>query len=243
MPSTSWAGERPQILVLGRCDAVPEVRAVLDRCDHVGDVATADHADADAVRDADLVVVVVGDGEANAADPVAEVRGGTDCPIVVVAGPRPDRFEVFAAGADDVASVPVDPAELAARVSVRLARSSHGRDEVHHGSLAVDPARRVVHLDGEVVSLTAKEFDLLEHLVRHRGQTFSRDMLLEAVWNSSTEWQQGRTVNEHVHRLRRKLGDGWITTVHGVGYRFDPEPRHEGERRSGADRRRSGTRA
>ena len=47
-------------------------------------------------------------------------------------------------------------------------------------------------------------------------------MLLDAVWNSSTEWHQGRTVNEHVYRLRRKLGDGWITTVHGVGYRFEP---------------------
>jgi DNA-binding response OmpR family regulator len=222
MPSTSWAGARPQILVLGRCAAVPTVQAVLDRCGDVGSVATADRAEPQAVRAADLVVVVVGAGDRRAADPVAEVRSETDCPIVVVSGPRPDRFEVFDAGADDVAAAPVDPAELTARVAVRLARSSHGRDEVQHGALVVDPARRVVSVDGDVVSLTAKEFDLLEHLVRNPGRTFSRDVLLEAVWNSSTEWQQGRTVNEHVHRLRRKLGEGWITTVHGVGYRFDP---------------------
>lgn len=241
MPSTTtWAGERPQILVLGRCDAVGAVRAVLDRCEQVGCVATAEHADPATVREADLVVVVVDEGEARAADPVAEVRSGTDCPIVVVSGPRPDRFDVFAAGADDVAAAPVDADELAARVAVRLARSPHGREEIHHGRLVVDPRRRVVHLDGETVSLTAKEFDLLEHLVRHPGRTFSRDALLDAVWNSSTEWQQGRTVNEHVHRLRRKLGEGWIATVYGVGYRFDPDGHPAGERRTGTDRRRNG---
>jgi two-component system response regulator QseB len=242
MPSTTtWAGERPQILVLGRCDAVPAVRAVLDGCDHVGCVATAEHAEPATVRDADLVVVVVDESESRAADPVAELRSGTDCPIVVVSGPRPDRFEVFDAGADDVAAAPVDPDELAARVTVRLARASHGHDEIHHGPLAVDPARRVVHLHGDIVSVTAKEFDLLEHLVRNPGRTFSRDVLLDAVWNSSTEWQQGRTVNEHVHRLRRKLGDGWIATVHGVGYRFEPDGHPAAERRGGTDRRRSGT--
>ena len=239
MPSTTWAGERPQILVLGRCDAVPDVCAVLDRCGDVGCVATAERPEAAAVGEADLVVVVVDDSEARASDAVAAVRSGTDCPIVVVSGPRPDRFEVFDAGADDVAAAPVDPAELTARVTVRLARSSHGRDEVHHGPLAVDPARRVVHIHGEIVSLTAKEFDLLEHLVRHPGRALSREALLEAVWNSSTEWQQGRTVNEHVHRLRRKLGEGWIATVHGVGYRFDPEGHPEAERRAGTDRRRT----
>ena len=222
MPSTSWAGARPRILVLGRGATVPAVQAVLDRCDEVGCVDAAEQAGPAAVRDADLVVVVVADDERRAADPVSDVRSETDCPIVVVAGPRDDRFEVFDAGADDVAAAPVDPEELTARVVVRLARSSHGRDEVHHGPLTVDPARRVVTLEGEVVSLTAREFDLLEHLVRNPDQTFSRDALLEAVWKSSTEWQQGRTVNEHVHRLRRKLGEGWIATVHGVGYRFDP---------------------
>lgn len=222
MLSTSRAGARPRILVLGRGAAVATVQAVLGRCDEVGRVDAADQAGSGAVRDADLVVVVVDDDERWAADPVSEVRSETDCPIVVVAGPRDDRFEVFGAGADDVASAPVDPQELTARVVARLARASHGRDEIHHGPLTVDPARRIVTVQGEVVSLTAREFDLLEHLVRNPDQAFSRDALLEAVWKSSTEWQQGRTVNEHVHRLRRKLGEGWIATVHGVGYRFDP---------------------
>lgn len=237
MPSTSWAGQRPQILVLGRGAAVPDVRAVLDCCGDLGPVATAEHPEPGRVRQADLVVVVVDDGEARAVDPVIEVRSETDCPIVVVSGPRADRFEVFEAGADDLAAAPVDAEELRARVAVRLARSSHGRDEVRHGVLLVDPARRVVTLHGQVIVLTAKEFDLLEHFVRNPGKTFRRDELLDAVWNSSTEWQQGRTVNEHVHRLRRKLGDRWIATVHGVGYRFDPVGPPEADRRTGIDRR------
>lgn len=221
-PTTRGAGERPHILVLGAGEPTPAVRDVLDDEGGMGEVEVCEPRDGADVRGADLVVLVVGEDEPDAADAVAEVRSETDRPIVVVTGPRPDRFSVFGAGADDVAAAPVDPEELRARVAVRLARSSRGRNALRHGRLTVDPARRVVTLDHEVVSLTAKEFDLLEHLARHPGRAFSRNDLLDAVWQSSVEWQQARTVTEHVHRLRRKLGGGWVATVHGVGYRFDP---------------------
>jgi len=224
-PTVGRSGERPHILVLGGGRIAPAVRDVLDGPGGVGEVEVRPpHAGAD-VRAADLVVVVVDDDEPDAADAVAEVRSETDRPIVVVAPARPDRYAVFDAGADDVAAAPIDPDELSARVAVRLARSSRGRDAVQHGPLVVDPARRVVTLDGQAVPLTAKEFELLEFMARHPAQAFDRGELLEAVWRSSTEWQQARTVTEHVHRLRRKLGAGWLTTVHGVGYRFDPRDR------------------
>lgn len=223
MPPTSWwAGERPTILVLGATQAADEVCQVLAPRADVRAAASGSAADG-GVRAADLVVVVVGD-EPDPAHAVAEVRAETDRPIVVVAGPRPDRFAVFAAGADDLASEPVDPEELRARVQVRLARCIHGVDRIRHGDLVVDRGRRVVTLRGEAVPLTAREFDLLEHLARHPRRAFSREELLESVWRSSVEWQQARTVNEHVHRLRRKLGDSWVQTVHGVGYRFEPLP-------------------
>ena len=224
-PTTRLAGARPHILVLGSDGATTAVCDALHRSPVPGEVEVRHLHDGADVTSADLVVVVVDDDEPDAADAVAEVRSETDRPIVVVAGPRPDRFDVFDAGADDVAAVPVDPEELTARVAVRLARSSRGRDALRHGPLEVDPARRVVTLDGHPVSLTAKEFDLLEHLARHAGHAFGRGELLEAVWQSSQDWQQTRTVTEHVHRLRRKLGAGWITTVHGVGYRFEPHDR------------------
>jgi len=221
MPSTTWAGERPHILVLGGAHA-PAVRAVLDRRVGPGHVVVRPAHHGAEVGAADLVVLVVDDDEPDAADVVAEVRSETDRPIVVVAGDRPDRFAVFDAGADDVAAGAVDPEELGARVAVRLARAARGRNPICHGRLVIDPARRVVTLDGHVVPLTAKEFDLLEHLGRHPGEAFDRSALLAEVWRSSVEWQQARTVTEHVHRLRRKLGPGWITTVHGHGYRFEP---------------------
>ncbi|MFP5321858.1 MAG: response regulator transcription factor [Acidimicrobiia bacterium] len=227
MPPTTarWAGSRPHILVLGSDGTTSAVCDALDRGPAPGEVEVRPLHDGADVAAADLVVVVVDDDEPDAADAVAEVRSETDRPIVVVAGPRTDRFAVFDAGADDVAAVPVDPEELRARVAVRLARSSRGLDALRHGPLVVDPARRVVTLDDHAVSLTAKEFDLLEHLARHAGHAFSRADLLEAVWQSSEDWQQTRTVTEHVHRLRRKLGPGWISTVHGVGYRFEPHDR------------------
>jgi len=224
-PTTRWAGTRPHILVLGSDGQTSAVCDALDASTVPGDIEVRPLHDGADVAAADLVVVVVDEAEPDAADAVAEVRSETDRPIVVVAGPRPDRFAVFDAGADDVAAVPVDPEELTARVAVRLARSSRGRDALRHGPLVVDPARRVVTLDGQTVSLTAKEFDLLEHLARHAGHAFDRNELLEAVWQSSGEWQQTRTVTEHVHRLRRKLGPGWVSTVHGVGYRFEPHDR------------------
>jgi len=223
MPPTSWwAGERPKILVLGTDETADDVCHVLAPRADIRAAASESVPDGD-VQAADLVVVVVGD-EPDLAHTVAEVRAETDRPIVVVAGPRPDRFSVFAAGADDLAADPVDPDELRARVSVRLARCVHRVDRIRHGDLVVDRSRRVVTLRGDAVPLTAREFDLLEHLARNPRRAFTREELLETVWRSSVEWQQARTVNEHVHRLRRKLGEGWVQTVHGVGYRFEPLP-------------------
>ena len=77
------------------------------------------------------------------------------------------------------------------------------------------------------MALTAKEFDLLAFLASSPRQVFSRDQLLDQVWNSSPEWQSPGTVTEHVRRLRNRIEvdpevPRWITTVWGVGYRFNP---------------------
>ena len=82
-------------------------------------------------------------------------------------------------------------------------------------------------MDGARLELTAKEFDLLAFLVRSPRQVFSRGQLLEHVWSSRAEWQDEATVTEHVRRVRHKVEKDpdhprWITTVRGVGYRFEP---------------------
>ena len=82
-------------------------------------------------------------------------------------------------------------------------------------------------VDGTVIRLTRREFDLLAFMVHHPRRVFSKAELLQAVWSSDAAWQSQATVTEHVRRLRRKLGqekstDSGLTTVWGVGYRFVP---------------------
>ena len=93
--------------------------------------------------------------------------------------------------------------------------------------MLIDEQARIVTLDGDDVEMTPKEFDLLAFLARSPRQVFSRAELLKQVWDSSPDWQDPSTVTVHVRRLRRKLeadqeNPRWITTVWGVGYRFEP---------------------
>jgi DNA-binding response OmpR family regulator len=93
--------------------------------------------------------------------------------------------------------------------------------------LWLDERTREVRVAGQPIDLTAKEFDLLAFLVRSPRQVFSRGQLLEHVWASRSDWQDEATVTEHVRRVRHKVEKDpehprWITTVRGVGYRFEP---------------------
>jgi DNA-binding response OmpR family regulator len=93
------------------------------------------------------------------------------------------------------------------------------------GSLEVDPVAHEVHMDGRLVELTAKEFDLLVHFMRHPRRAFRREELLEDVWGFS--YGDTSTVTVHMRRLREKIEDDpseprHVCTVWGVGYRFEP---------------------
>src|SRR5438105_3932766 len=140
-----------------------------------------------------------------------------------------DRIVGLRRGADDYVVKPFSPAELVARVDAVLRRAtrleetaSFGLIEV--GDLVIDPACRTVAVDGEDVTLTAREFDLLLHLASNAGRVFSRDQLMEAVWNASF-FTDTSTVTVHVRRLRAKIEPDpntprYIETARGVGYRF-----------------------
>ena len=98
---------------------------------------------------------------------------------------------------------------------------------LEHGALRIDPVAREVTVDGRIVPLTVKEFDLLHALARAPRKVFSRRQLLAEVWDSAPEYQDPATVTVHVGRLRQKLepdpeAPRWITTARGVGYRFEP---------------------
>ncbi len=144
-----------------------------------------------------------------------------------------DRVLGLELGADDYVIKPFSPRELAIRVRKLLDRQrwgsdvGSGADRLCFGELDVDLRAREVRMGGQLVALTPKEFDLLLTLATSPRQVFSRAQLLEQVWASAPEYQDPATVTVHVGRLRQKLEPDpnhprWISTVWGVGYRFDP---------------------
>jgi two-component system phosphate regulon response regulator PhoB len=175
----------------------------------------------------DVVVLDLGLPDVNGFDLLRSIRDRHEVPVVVLSGraDESDRVLALELGADDYVVKPFLNRELVARVRVRLRRPpapATPREGLGDTGLHVDPVSREVLLDGVVVGLTAREFDLLHHLVSSPRQVFSRAQLLDSVWSSSPEWQTENTVTEHVHRLRQKVGGERIVTVRGVGYRFEP---------------------
>lgn len=164
------------------------------------------------------------------------IRATAPVPVIILTalGEETDRIVGLELGADDYVAKPFSPRELTARVKAVLRRASGplaaaaGVPAVlRAGALEVDVTSHEARLDGEIVALTAKEFDLLAFLARSPRQVFSRGQLLEHVWSSRSEWQDEATVTEHVRRVRHKIEPDpakprWITTVRGVGYRFEP---------------------
>lgn len=158
------------------------------------------------------------------------LRQSVTVPIVMLTakGELEDRLEGLQVGADDYIVKPFSPKEVALRVNAVLRRADEGTVQsqvpVEGAGIRVDPASRQVRRSGEEVELTAKEFDLLHFLMRHPGQVFSRDQLLDHVWGYEF-YGDPSTVTVHIRRLREKLerdpsDPERIMTVWGVGYKF-----------------------
>ena len=149
--------------------------------------------------------------------------------LLTARGEESDRLIGLRQGADDYVVKPFSPAELVARVDAVLRRVDPPDSEappIVHGPLRIELAERRVLLEGEEISLTMREFDLLAYLAEHPGRVYSRDQLMEAVWGEPF-FTDTSTVTVHVRRLRAKLGDSpdeprFIETVWGVGYRLRP---------------------
>ena len=164
-----------------------------------------------------------------------QLRRHSQVPVILLTArvEEVDRILGLELGADDYVVKPFSPREVAARVRtvLRRAQPAAGADTatavLTFDGLRIDRRSREVHVDERPVTLTPKEFDLLDHLASSPRQVFSRRQLLTSVWDSSPDYQDPATVTVHVGRLRQKLeADAdeprWIVTVWGVGYRFEP---------------------
>ena len=134
-----------------------------------------------------------------------------------------DRAYGLDLGADDYLSKPFGMMELVARVRAVLRRSGPVKRETEYrlGNLLLAPARREVLVNGALVQLTYKEFELLRLLLEAKGAVLTREVLMDRIWDLASE-RENRTLDVHIRTLRAKLGDAgrYIETVRGVGYRI-----------------------
>jgi two-component system, OmpR family, phosphate regulon response regulator PhoB len=229
--------ERRLVLVV---DDEPMLRNLLSRLLRMEGYDVIEAPDGEAALDLvqqrrpDLVLLDVMLPARDGLDVLGDLRKTTEVPVILVSalGEEADRVLGLKMGADDYVVKPFSAAELSARIESVLRRARHRTappvsSRFAFDGLVIDLQTRDVTVRQEKVDLTAKEFDLLAFLAGSPRQVFSREQLLRQVWESSSDWQSDATITEHVRRLRRKIevdpdNPRWITTVRGVGYRFEP---------------------
>lgn len=146
-------------------------------------------------------------------------------PVIMVTakGSEYDKVVGLDTGADDYITKPFGMMELVSRIKAVLRRTTREKEETKYqiGNLVIDVEKHKVKVDGKSVTLTLKEFELLEKLMKNRHIVLTRDRLLEEIWGYDFSGET-RTVDVHVRTLRQKLGDAGelIETVRGVGYRI-----------------------
>lgn len=131
----------------------------------------------------------------------------------------------FENGADDYITKPIKPRALMSRINAYFRRDikkQKDSNKITIGNLTIDRTSYTVTVDGKQVSLPKKEFELLYFLAQNPNKVFNRDDLLQNIWGSDV-YVLARTVDVHIRKVREKVGDGYISTVKGVGYKFDME--------------------
>jgi DNA-binding response OmpR family regulator len=156
-----------------------------------------------------------------------EVRKFSSTPVLMLSarGEEYDKLFGFEMGADDYVVKPFSPKEVLARVHAIIKRNQTQvaqNDTIIYEGLEINFTARDVIVDGEKVSLTPKEYDLLFYLVRNKNIALSRNKLLEAVWGYDF-FGDDRTIDTHIKMLRNNLGEyrKFIVTLRGMGYKFE----------------------
>ncbi|MBQ7849462.1 MAG: response regulator transcription factor [Clostridia bacterium] len=175
----------------------------------------------------DLVVMDVMMPEMDGFSAAREIRRFSQVPMLMLSarGEEYDLIHGFELGVDDYVVKPFSPRELMMRIAAIIRRSGGQQGEVVvMGDMAVDFTARRVTIHGEELTLSPKEYELLFYMVRNRGIALTREKLISEVWGYDF-YGDDRTLDTHIKLLRKSLGDyaGRITTLRGVGYRFEKD--------------------
>ena len=181
-------------------------------------------------RGCDLIIMDIMMPERDGFSACREIRRITDTPILMLSarGEEYDKINAFNLGIDDYVVKPFSPKELMLRVEAILKRTrASGGDYIkkevfEQEGLKIDFTARIVYIDGKQADMSPKEYDLLFYLVRNRNIALTRDKLITEVWGYDFDGDD-RTLDTHIKLLRRSLGgySKFITTLRGVGYRFE----------------------
>ena len=226
----------PRILVV---DDEPDICQMIRRyAEHDGfeTVGVSDGTEAVSIcrkQDFDIIIMDAMMPEMDGFTAVRKIREQKDIPVLMLSarGAEYDKLHGFEVGADDYVTKPFSPRELMARINVIIKRNAKDPDRIRKdeeilefGGLVIDVPGHELRLDGVKTDLTAKEFDLLLYLVRHKGIVMTRDQILSSVWGYDS-FGYDRTVDWQMKLLRGRLGRyrEMIQTVRGVGYKFDPD--------------------
>ncbi|MDZ4178869.1 MAG: response regulator transcription factor [Coriobacteriia bacterium] len=230
-----------RILAVDDDPSILEVVALNLRAEGYEVDTVADGAEAMATFDAAVHALVILDvmlPDTDGFELARRIRSQADVPIMMLSARDTDIDKAvgLGVGADDYLTKPFSPVEFIARVKAHIRRydreqESRGRhvDEAHHvavaGPVELDVSARIARVRGQVVDLTAKEFDLLHLLVSHHGRAYTKEQIYAAVWGEHWGGDYS-TVQVHIRRLRSKVESDpadpqLITTVWGIGYRFD----------------------
>ena len=177
-------------------------------------------------KDISLVIIDVMMPKMNGWDVCREIRKNSKVPIIMLTAKSDESSELngFECGADEYIAKPFSPKILTARVDALIRRSySIDSSEVTDvGGIIIDKAAHIVKIDGQEIDLSFKEFELLTYFVDNKGLALSREKILNNVWNYDY-FGDARTIDTHVKKLRKKLGDkgDYIKTIWGMGYKFE----------------------
>ena len=175
-----------------------------------------------------LVILDVMMPKMNGWDTCRQIRKNSNVPIIMLTAKSDEASELngFDCGADEYISKPFSPKILTARVDalIRRSYSIDSSEMIDVGGIVINKAAHIVKINDEEIELSFKEFELLTYFVDNKGIALSREKILNNVWNYDY-FGDARTIDTHVKKLRKKLGDkgDYIKTIWGMGYKFEVE--------------------